>query len=425
MAARTKDSAHGKEKAASLSHSQVVDISHGKRTPKPSIAVSPDKGSSLLAEKPKPNYLKPTISSGHEACKYVKKQTSESQAPKRLVHKSSLDKPHSSTSQPQKTQVLVGFREKPTKISSPTTKTATYVRAFLDKETSSSKTVSDKATKTVRNGKTQPSTKPKIIKRESCFPRKRENKTPSTVTTAHQETEKPPSICDEQEEKETENVEVQGFKVEDESVEYEPETPENENAGALEFVTTLEEHSEHSKTEVEGLKDNEIDEDNRDKQNGEQRTTDQHDDGHNTRNSEENGIVDEEQPQKNEDEEPKSSEENKVTMDTQEEQTVHNSEKAKEVTDKEYENEGIEKITFKEREVGEMAEVTNPMPDSTSPKKNEEKVKKDSPDYNDVIEETASKPVEKRKNRVLALAGAFETAINLHESTVKGSKGRE
>lgn len=41
--------------------------------------------------------------------------------------------------------------------------------------------------------------------------------------------------------------------------------------------------------------------------------------------------------------------------------------------------------------------------------------KKDSPMYNDVIEETASKLLEKRKNKVRALVGAFETVISLQE----------
>lgn len=41
--------------------------------------------------------------------------------------------------------------------------------------------------------------------------------------------------------------------------------------------------------------------------------------------------------------------------------------------------------------------------------------KKDSPAYNDVIEQTASKLVEKRKSKVKALVGAFETVISLQE----------
>lgn len=41
--------------------------------------------------------------------------------------------------------------------------------------------------------------------------------------------------------------------------------------------------------------------------------------------------------------------------------------------------------------------------------------KKESPMYNDVIEETASKLLEKRKNKVRALVGAFETVISLQE----------
>uniref|UniRef100_A0A7N0V5E8 Calmodulin-binding domain-containing protein n=1 Tax=Kalanchoe fedtschenkoi TaxID=63787 RepID=A0A7N0V5E8_KALFE len=43
------------------------------------------------------------------------------------------------------------------------------------------------------------------------------------------------------------------------------------------------------------------------------------------------------------------------------------------------------------------------------------RTKKESPAYNDVIEETASKLVEKRVNKVRALAGAFETVISLQQ----------
>lgn len=49
-------------------------------------------------------------------------------------------------------------------------------------------------------------------------------------------------------------------------------------------------------------------------------------------------------------------------------------------------------------------------------KKQEGNEKKEFIDYNGVIEETTSKLVEQKKNKVLALAGAFETVISLHES---------
>ncbi|KAI3929264.1 hypothetical protein MKX01_006500 [Papaver californicum] len=47
------------------------------------------------------------------------------------------------------------------------------------------------------------------------------------------------------------------------------------------------------------------------------------------------------------------------------------------------------------------------------------KGKKETQAYNDVIEETASKFEEKKKNKVLALAGAFETVISLQETEVQ------
>lgn len=52
---------------------------------------------------------------------------------------------------------------------------------------------------------------------------------------------------------------------------------------------------------------------------------------------------------------------------------------------------------------------------SKSQKPTQGNSKKDSPAYNDVIAETSSKLMEKRKNKVKALVGAFETVISLEE----------
>lgn len=66
-----------------------------------------------------------------------------------------------------------------------------------------------------------------------------------------------------------------------------------------------------------------------------------------------------------------------------------------------------------------------PKPENEVARKAAVRGKKDAPVYNEVIEETVSKLAEKRKNRVLALAGAFETVISLHEAEAQAPKDRD
>ncbi|XP_073301709.1 uncharacterized protein [Primulina huaijiensis] len=69
----------------------------------------------------------------------------------------------------------------------------------------------------------------------------------------------------------------------------------------------------------------------------------------------------------------------------------------------------------KETEVQEIAGEEKQETESVAVKKQVPQGKKDSAVSNDVIEETASKLREQRKNKVKALAGAFETVISLQE----------
>ncbi|XP_055812698.1 uncharacterized protein LOC129882429 isoform X1 [Solanum dulcamara] len=75
-------------------------------------------------------------------------------------------------------------------------------------------------------------------------------------------------------------------------------------------------------------------------------------------------------------------------------------------------NQGKETVMAEERE---EVQKTNTIVASSKPQRQVVQGKKESVVSNDVIEETASKLREQRKNRVKALAGAFETVISLQE----------
>ncbi|KAK9099852.1 hypothetical protein Scep_023282 [Stephania cephalantha] len=90
--------------------------------------------------------------------------------------------------------------------------------------------------------------------------------------------------------------------------------------------------------------------------------------------------------------------------------------KGKELEEKEEEGNGNQRLKFKERAVGgaegDVGEA-KPEQENVVLKRQDVQGKKETQAYNDVIEETASKLVEKRKSKVKALVGAFETVISL------------
>jgi len=76
---------------------------------------------------------------------------------------------------------------------------------------------------------------------------------------------------------------------------------------------------------------------------------------------------------------------------------------------------GSESIDSEEQEMKVVIEEVKPETDNEESKQEDSEKKRDSPVSNDVIEETAIKLHEQRKNKVKALAGAFETVISLQE----------
>ncbi|KAL0312236.1 UNVERIFIED_CONTAM: hypothetical protein Sradi_5622900 [Sesamum radiatum] len=94
------------------------------------------------------------------------------------------------------------------------------------------------------------------------------------------------------------------------------------------------------------------------------------------------------------------------------EEEERNKEEEEAMTSNENEEEavGSEAHEPKETELKEIAVEVNREAENATPKS-----QKNSPVSNDVIEETANKLREQRKNKVKALAGAFETVISLQE----------
>ncbi|KAL7159624.1 hypothetical protein ABFS83_01G040600 [Erythranthe nasuta] len=139
MTTRTRESGPpGKEKRGT-SPSHLPNTTQTKRSPNPSKNNSPAKShESTTSEKPIPNYLKPTLSSGND---FVSKQqgkkpflsaTSDSANKASLTRRRSFDKPPSSSSQTQKSRVSPSPALRSSSFSAKST-TASSQRGVLDK----------------------------------------------------------------------------------------------------------------------------------------------------------------------------------------------------------------------------------------------------------------------------------------------------
>lgn len=103
-----------------------------------------------------------------------------------------------------------------------------------------------------------------------------------------------------------------------------------------------------------------------------------------------------------------------ITEDSRED---YNKNKAEEEEDDEGIQKHVDEVKQEDVEERQKNVVEEETPDAENAKSKQQtgNSKKDSQDQNEVIEETASKLLEKRKNKVKALVGAFETVISLQE----------
>ncbi|XP_077238376.1 uncharacterized protein LOC143879729 [Tasmannia lanceolata] len=431
MAAKIKEGANGKEKSGLSPKSPPhIDVPHVRRTPKSSVPGSLDRDNSILSEKPTPNYLKPTRSSLQESCKYGKKQASEGASIKRLPHGKSLDKPPS-PSLLNKTPVSANPKEKPLKASSPSSK-PTISPKFVERKP-----------KILKNGKAQPFTKPKTLKKETSRWKKKETK----AATSSDVTEKPVITSDDKEKNELvhedmpetekvdgeEQVPLEIPPIQDqkpmESMDSEPKTSENEKPEVDTFSLLEEEHELASvKDDVDNTKDNSNAHETPCKDEEKGTINEENDNGENAQQTEESLLVqsnkgiDGEQKEEGTDEKTRIDIAKTASMDSNDEDRAGKLkfQQGKEIEIKEEDNHGNERLKFKEREESKSIEEQQPEQENVALKRQQVKGKKESPAYNDVIEETASKLVEKKKGKVLALAGAFETVISLQTPEDKG-----
>ncbi|KAK9280172.1 hypothetical protein L1049_013859 [Liquidambar formosana] len=405
MATKGKDGTIGKEKRVTVpSNAHKLDSTDRKRSPKQSVADSLDKDHATpSAEKRVPHYLRPTISSRIEPVKSVKKHgpSATTQKPS-LNRRGSFDKPPSA-SQVQKALLSPSHRER-------------TIRA----PSVSPKPISDRTSKTL----------PKVVRSQSLLSRPKSIKK-STNSTLKNESmpimkaaTSPDVIQTLNIEFEPEDKESLISEVDDEllikgesEVEFLPEisiseTPQHTHAAdadpknheddklkPCDSSFFSEDENAPPIVQVEKIEDKLQDEEINEIHHVEVKQT----------NKDESDICAPEESFADEAKvETKAKEGEEATNDNPKEEKTSN--------EKEEIEEGSQMLKSKEGEETEgIVEEAKSEAANTVMKRQGGQGKKDSPAYNDVIEETASKLLEKRKNKVKALVGAFETVISLQE----------
>ncbi|XP_068312310.1 uncharacterized protein [Pyrus communis] len=432
MAARSQDSspAPGRE------NKSTSPSSNTKRLTKSQTTIT-EKFSSTSSAKQFPNYLRPTLSaSRHEnslrslaagAKKHGSEDHAASQKPT-LNRRRSFDKPPS-PSRLRKALVSPG-REASLRSSSISAKTSSNAPRPRIERTKSSTSVAGRPqllhAKSVKKSNGSSS-----VKKESSSGSTRAPKSEDIIHTInleanldaiesleHYEVEEVCKISSEEHDKvilpdpkdeEIEHVgdhdagvsEAEGNRGEDEKV----KASEGANSNAAELKENVEERSEESGSVLTEKEEKQAD---NDQQNGEEKD----------KKIDESGEAKAEEGLKSEDQEAKVEvkEEKEKESESKEENTREERKNVEEKgLDKKERGEvvdgGVEEA--KPQEAAEAESEEAPKLRQASEGSSQGGGKKDSvPAYNDVIEETTNKLMEKRKNKVKALVGAFETVID-------------
>ena len=462
MATKAKESSLvGKEKKAPSSNSPITSTT--KRTPKPSTATTTptEKATSNPSEKQIPNYLKPTISSRLESHSHsFKLPKSDGSNNKPIINRRrSFDKPISpsgeqlkkqpSPSRQHKALVSPGPRERSLSLKS----SIGPVKSIISP---SNKPISERASKTNKEGKTQPIVAAKIAKKSSpgvststtkkvandnASANNSTNTAKSVVAVA--ETTEKLNVESEPEVKEAINEEVVKVENQENGVEnvpeipphvepehkhdehehehdHKPEEPDQPQIQAVDekVIPTVPEEEEAAAKEepqeekIEDEKKNEEGENNTDQDESKNNNESAHPEELNHSTTEEEVVEVKEKEEKEEEggvkviaEEDHRSEINNNNGEEAVEEIKEGVEGGKSEAQEEHEH--VEN-GVKEAKEENKAESTNP--------KQQEVVmlhgKKEAQVSNGVIEETASKLLEERKNKVKALAGAFQSVID-------------
>lgn len=385
MATRGRESAPGNEKKGTASHQL-----HGNTTEKNrrlSLSRPRDPPDPPASEKHTPNYLKPTLSSSPDVSKqHVKKQVSSDASKKlNLTRTKSLDKAGSSSpSRTPKTRISPN----------PTLRSS----SFSGKTTKAQKSVPDKLLKSTEDGgKHLYARSESTVKKSSTISKKQDTEIGAS-TKKEQTTDSPERVItpDISEVPQLETLQEEEFS-------FMEAEEENIHAGSKNEmgyeVLVLEDMEPVRQVQLESSKDDELVENS---------TVSEHQDA--------SAYVEMKEPDKHNAEEENETRMNGSATDIPQVEAEENEgEGAKALDEKEkvivvgetLDSEGT-KDQQVAKEVKQEAENAAPEQQSTQGKKN-------SAVSNDVIEETASKLREQRRNKVRALAGAFETVISLQE----------
>ncbi|KAK6927727.1 Calmodulin-binding domain, plant [Dillenia turbinata] len=356
----------GARKGTSPSNSHVVDTAQRRTAP---ILKNT---STTTSEKKVPHYLRPTISSGPNSLKYVKKEDATNKQSSLNRRKSFDNKPpspsHSRKPSPTQTGKLVPSQTlSRNKISKPSP-------PISSKTTPPTRPTSERTSKP--GGKSQPlGTKTRYV-RKSTLPSKETITSPNIL---HEEN-KEVLVHDEKDVKDDvqKEVETETAKPEKEEQVESPPAPIEEIKDVEEVPEEQPEVKEEEKNETQPEVQNSTNE-----------------------------------PEPESEPEP----EVEQKQETIPMEICENAEKEKtEEEKKEESSEGDQKAAAEAAPAPATEQITKPTEtNQTTAVAKRARGKKDSPAYNVVIEETARKLVEKRKSKVLALAGAFETVISLQE----------
>ncbi|KAK4389042.1 hypothetical protein Sango_2241200 [Sesamum angolense] len=467
MAARARDTAPGKEKrGTSPSYGPNTATTQRRRSPNPSKTNSPARihdSTSTPSDKHIPNYLRPTVSSGLDVSKsHGKKPVSTAEAANKpnLARRRSFDKPPS----PSRT---MSSRISPNpRVSRVSPNRTLRSSSFSGKSVTPVKGVADKSLRTAKDAGKQHSLYARAVntvkKSSTGSIKKQEGRSAASVTkdkviSPPQEVENPHTPDVPEQEMQYRYQEMPLAEAEEQT----DETTSNYEKGAKDSL--LEDQEDGAKDspledqEPEGFKqteDESSDEDAKivtvesstvpEKQDAEVVIAESYaipreQDDVNVEFSEvpENqdaplGVTMEEPDDDSDIKEISSPQQELKEHDTNEINNINSDESVAGAPNKEVEEEerkekeeeeeampstenkevanGSEAHEPKETELKEIAVEVNREAENATPKS-----QKNSPVSNDVIEETANKLREQRKNKVKALAGAFETVISLQE----------
>ncbi|XP_034706307.1 myotubularin-related protein DDB_G0290005-like [Vitis riparia] len=413
MATKGKDvGSAGKEKRGTSPSKPLQSGSTlTKRCPKPSNPDSTDKDLTSASQKQIPSYLRPTISSQN-----IKKE--DSTLGPSVHRRRSFDKPPS-PSQIQKALLSPSGRDRAVRSSSVTPA----------KPTTAPKPISDRTSKTPRVVKSQPS----VIKSTSTKKTSSNPPTKKEASASSASEKKAPTVADtgdklnnesEQEDQESlvhvvQEVEVKdidnGVEIPSDSSHFdvenstEPDGDQDEKLKPCETSTVPENQDSSTAAGPEESTEDKIDD---------QESKDEINSSQPEENSAGEPKVEAQDKQGEED-----ATENPITKEgdapsTEDSGDDQNKNKVEEQEGDEgsqkHADEGKQEHVNEERQK-HVVEEQKPEAENVASKRQSANGKKDSQVYNEVIEETASKLLEKRKNKVRALVGAFETVISLQE----------